>query len=712
MLLASPRDDAARGRLLDIVRRLRPLLLWGSALTASVGALAALELGWALPLPLLPGLAALLALGGRLSRMRRPELALILALALLEGGLAGSIALARGDRLLLLPALIGPALVAGALFPPRLAAVAASAAAQLMIGLALALGFGAVRALPPLLLFPLATLVCGAGIATIVASLDIDVRAFATVDQLTGLPNRIALRAHVAELEHVARVCGRPVALIVADMDRFKAINDRFGHARGDAVLRELGERLRAALIDGATACRPGGEEFVVLIPDAELERGASLAEAIRAAVAQRPLAGARLTVSLGVAATRAGEPFHFAELFERADAALYAAKRAGGDRVELYAKGRPLSSGEEGARAPSRGRRLRGSARAPHPQLGDGEAERRQLRELNARLRERAKPAFVVAFALGGVSALYDGALILVPPLLATIAYLLTRRRAQRAKHPELVLAAGWLGLEGSLLASGLLASHPMIYALPILVLPVIGSAAVLPERTALIGTAGTAAMIVGLALGAGLPQGVEPAIVAGDLALLALAALLGIELGRSTSAYRDLTVADELTGLFSRAALMRRVGELQERGVSGGAVLVADVDRFKAINDRFGHACGDAVLRELGTRVRMALRAFEPAYRIGGEELVVLLEEASLQQAEQLAERLRAVIADRPLAGVETTVSVGIAAAPAGERFDFQRLFAEADAALYRAKRAGGNCVQTAAAPAARRHGEPLAV
>ena len=110
--------------------------------------------------------------------------------------------------------------------------------------------------------------------------------------------------------------------------------------------------------------------------------------------------------------------------------------------------------------------------------------------------------------------------------------------------------------------------------------------------------------------------------------------------------------------------------LGQPRRRGL-----IVADVDHFKAINDSYGHATGDAVLREIGYRVRKNLRAFESAYRIGGEEFVVLLDESTGRTRSSVALRLRDAIRESPLGGVPTTVSFGLAASEAGRAVRLRR-------------------------------------
>ncbi len=155
-------------------------------------------------------------------------------------------------------------------------------------------------------------------------------------DGLTGLANRRAFDEElVREVARSGRT-GAPLALVVLDVDRFKAVNDGHGHAAGDAVLREVAARASAALRRGDLAARIGGEEFALVLPGADLAGAAELAERVRVAIAATPMpaggADLAVTVSLGCATLAAGEAPE--ALVARADARLYEAKRAGRDRV------------------------------------------------------------------------------------------------------------------------------------------------------------------------------------------------------------------------------------------------------------------------------------------------------------------------------------------------------------------------------------------
>lgn len=148
-------------------------------------------------------------------------------------------------------------------------------------------------------------------------------------DPLTGLHNRRYAEAHLARL---AARPGPGLALILADIDRFKALNDRAGHAAGDAALRAIGECLAAETRAADLVARFGGDEFLAALPGARAEEAECAAERLRRAVAAAT--GAQgLTLSAGVATMRPGEIGPDAAL-ARADAALYAAKAAGGDRT------------------------------------------------------------------------------------------------------------------------------------------------------------------------------------------------------------------------------------------------------------------------------------------------------------------------------------------------------------------------------------------
>jgi diguanylate cyclase (GGDEF)-like protein len=155
----------------------------------------------------------------------------------------------------------------------------------------------------------------------------------ARTDPLTGLLNRRGLGEHAAVEIARARRAGSLVAAACFDLDHFKGINDRWGHETGDRVLAGLGRLLMREARDIDIVARAGGEEFVVVLPGADLDGVSAFAERIRAALAaetSEDLPAVR--VSAGVVSRVA--PEDLASLLQQADAALYAAKRAGRDRT------------------------------------------------------------------------------------------------------------------------------------------------------------------------------------------------------------------------------------------------------------------------------------------------------------------------------------------------------------------------------------------
>jgi two-component system, cell cycle response regulator len=166
-----------------------------------------------------------------------------------------------------------------------------------------------------------------------------ELERLAYYDELTGLPNRRSVLRQLEALISRGRRHGHSLALLMVDADHFKAVNDRHGHAAGDAALRALADRLGERLRAEDVAGRFGGEEFVVALPDADAAGAAAVAEAVRAAVSARPLAIAgrqlSLTVSVGWATW---EDDDLGQLLARADGALYEAKAAGRDCVRPHA--------------------------------------------------------------------------------------------------------------------------------------------------------------------------------------------------------------------------------------------------------------------------------------------------------------------------------------------------------------------------------------
>jgi diguanylate cyclase (GGDEF)-like protein len=160
-----------------------------------------------------------------------------------------------------------------------------------------------------------------------------------------------------------------------------------------------------------------------------------------------------------------------------------------------------------------------------------------------------------------------------------------------------------------------------------------------------------------------------------------------------------RRQAMTDPLTGLGNRRWLNERVAQERaraERQVEPLSIITFDLDHFKSINDRYGHDIGDAVLIATGQLVSGALRAYDLAARIGGEEFCIVLPKTRQAEAMVMAERLRTILASTlvpPLRQGRLTASFGVYEAKTGETL--QEMLAISDKALYEAKRSGRNCV-----------------
>jgi two-component system cell cycle response regulator len=161
----------------------------------------------------------------------------------------------------------------------------------------------------------------------------------AITDALTGLHNRRYMESHLGTLAEQAAVRGRPLSILILDIDFFKSINDTHGHSAGDEVLKEFSRRLKKAVRGIDLACRYGGEEFVVVMPDTDIAMATVVAERLRRRIAAEPFPinqntrTVQATISIGIAAMRSAEDLP-STIIKRADQALYRAKSEGRNRV------------------------------------------------------------------------------------------------------------------------------------------------------------------------------------------------------------------------------------------------------------------------------------------------------------------------------------------------------------------------------------------
>jgi diguanylate cyclase (GGDEF)-like protein len=335
---------------------------------------------------------------------------------------------------------------------------------------------------------------------------------------------------------------------------------------------------------------------------------------------------------------------------------------------------------------------------------LCPGEGDRERLLDMDERLRK----ARAVAMAFLGAGLLICGPWVgwwspLVLLALAAAWWAVDIAKA-RSEKPELLIAAGWLasvvGIAVGILLSGAANSPAKSWLLvPALSLPARFS------KHGIYAGVTVCLLVLGAVTLVAEPDEVaaHPQLFVFPAVLIAAGTAMSMALRDAEMQHRNEAVIDQLTGMLNRRALDSRTVELEMQSrVSGQPVglIVCDVDHFKEVNDRHGHAMGDAVLKNVAYQIRKELRAYDLAYRLGGEEFLVLVPGATLEATRQLAERLR-VVTQAPAEQIEVTASFGVAASgPAG--FVFKALFEEADEALYRAKAGGRNRVVVAGEPA----------
>jgi diguanylate cyclase (GGDEF)-like protein len=714
-------DASERERMLDLVRRLRPAMRWSMVLLVVAAVVSIPVYGWTMQVPFLLAGVAMSVSRSRAERSRRPEFLLEAGWLFALLAIVAGIALSHGPRVYVISVLVLPMLATAAVFPGRIVALGAAITALLMLAVGVMLMPSAAAAMPPVLTYPIALLIVLSLQVWRTAAADEDSRHSVVVDPLTGLPNRAALHARAAETHHLAGAGGSELAVLVCDVDHFKRVNDERGHAAGDAVLAEVARRLSGSIGRSGSLYRYGGEEFIVLLEGCTAARVADIAEQMCEAVRQDCVAGLPITVSLGVASSSPAVR-DYAALVAVADRALYRAKAAGRDCVAL-AESRDHSpmpaTAPVGREALVDRRRFPvsaadpGASTAPSPdqgghvaQLGSWlvltNAEREHLLDIVARTVEINKIANPVAAVAIIFSAFWLGWLQLIPLAVGIGAAVISGEvLLPRSQSPGGTSALGPLVLLVCMGLAMVIAGHKILFALPLLAILMFSQPAAFPARIAarvVLIDAGVMTVVAAL-IGAHEVSD-NPSILAFPVALLGAIAFFGYAIGKSTIHHRGLAAIDPLTGALTRRALQSRVAELEHRRDAAGepvAILIVDLDYFKAVNDEHGHATGDRVLADVAERLREESRAFDSVYRIGGEEFLLLLVGMDAPTALDRAERIRAAVSEQPLAGMKLTVSVGLATCPSGVAFDYEDLFASADAALLSAKASGRDRVLT---------------
>lgn len=326
-------------------------------------------------------------------------------------------------------------------------------------------------------------------------------------------------------------------------------------------------------------------------------------------------------------------------------------------------------------------------------------EVRRERLLDMERRVRPYRTACFAIlalALALGGTSV---GWWWVAPLGVGFAGFFVADRFMRRSPHPAIWVAGAWAALPVLLAIAALLTGEAASPVLVWFVLPAVTLGFRFEPRGMVFGTLFLLAMFLAGAVvpAPGAALDARQALVPIAAAIVSTVILSGA-LVESDRAHRRRSTIDPLTGLFNRNALEQRLAELDGQFADPEglvhALLLCDVDHFKRINDQLGHSAGDAVLQEIAQTMRSSLRAGDSIYRIGGEEILVILPGATREDAVEVSERLRGAVRRRRPIGVQVTISIGIAVT-GKTRVDSAELVSRADSALYAAKASGRDAV-----------------
>jgi diguanylate cyclase (GGDEF)-like protein len=339
-------------------------------------------------------------------------------------------------------------------------------------------------------------------------------------------------------------------------------------------------------------------------------------------------------------------------------------------------------------------------AASAPATWLIGDQMERERMLDMDrlvAPVRQRSFVVIALALLICGP---WLGWWTIAPLLVAGVFFRIADGSAERLSRPEYLLFGAWAASELMICMAVALTGGAKSPAIAWFAIPIVTLSARFPIRGVLLGVAVTVAMMLAVAFGVDAQAVIDkPPLLIMPLSLTIAVAILSTALMQSDVIHRSEAVIDPLTGMLNRNSLKDRTFELAHQSERTGqpvGLIVGDLDHFKEVNDSHGHATGDAVLQDIAYVLRKQLRAFDLAYRIGGEEFLVLLPGANLEQSAAMAERLRrGVEADTVGGGLFVTMSFGVSASHKDSAFDYETVCAQADSSLYEAKRRGRNRV-----------------
>src|SRR5437870_5736661 len=504
-----------------------------------------------------------------------------------------------------------------------------------------------------------------------------NVRAQSRQDGLTELFTAPYLTESCTRELNRGRRFNRPVSLLLLDLDGLGELNATHGHQAGDAVLRGTARTIDDATREYDLAARLAGGAFAVLLPETDLAQAQAVAERIRRATAEQTfevpnsVEQARITLSIGGVVVN-GQDATAKQLFEAAETGLARVKADGGNQIGFEAVHAAMLTAVPAA-APASGRP---GTQAPRPKTAHARrclTSRRRAEHVRGLL-FGSVVTFALAVCLVGSIAELDWAMLAVMSSLAVLAGL-----AFYFKSLPLALA----------LVAELHRSSARLWAARWW--------RMWPQYAAL-SAAGVTAVF------AHQHVGLTGAIAVSAAALL-VRHLAGRYVDRTLDSVRKLRTANEqlehqafhdpLTKLANRALFAERLEHAMVRAGEGSvAVLFLDMDNFKTVNDKLGHAAGDALLLATTERLLRCVRREDTVARLGGDEFTVLLEDMrDPSDAARMAERI-GVSLQTPfdVAGQQVLVSSSI-----GIALDTHRshrpddLLREADMAMYRAKSGG---------------------
>lgn len=571
-------------------------------------------------------------------------------------------------------------------------------------------------------------------------------QVLADTDPLTGLPNRRQLTQRFTRLWRQAKRENKTIALAMVDVDHFKAYNDCYGHIAGDNVLHQVAAALQQLMNRPFDfVARYGGEEFTIVWynvePEVLPELGRELCSAIELLkIAHTESPYQHITISMGFAWQTPSAKDTPEHLFTAADRMLYAAKNGGRNQARGFdAEHTPPVRSESGKDEPPLLAKIETKRQSPGwltvfssaLRLTREQQQQMHLHHLPtniARLHGVSLLIFLLTTAVASQNyfsapspeALHINLLLLLATCVVILTMLTCAGIAFFQKWLHYIVLLGSFTIicaYNVALWAGWSQGLPFPYESIQLITLLMYFAGTQSLRSTFVVSFINTAMFILIVTSLAPPFfSVHEAITCtvGPNALgLIVVWMLEQKHISSFLAYQDierLSRTDELTGLYNRHRMFENLTQIFDHAIAehkGLAVAILDIDYFKRYNDNYGHSRGDAILKSIGeTLQQQTRRGLDFAARYGGEEFVLVWYDNSPQTAAQLAERTRAGIEAlniphefSPLGHV--SVSIGLAWGVPSEGLGLNReraLLAQADKALYQAKRDGRNRVQSA--------------